>query len=106
LHQRESAAWLVPSSVSCSRKRWPKIRPVSKHTCRPSRQCEAGKSQGEVKRKPRREKLPEHLRRIEHHYEPKNMTCACGEAMVRIGEDVSERLDVGRPSSSCTGRYV
>jgi transposase len=46
------------------------------------------------KRKPRRQKLPEHLRRVEHHHEPENTTCACGEAMVRIGEDVSERLDI------------
>ena len=50
--------------------------------------------QGDAKRKPRREKLPEHLRRVEHRHEPENTTCACGEAMVRIGEDVSERLDV------------
>jgi transposase len=46
------------------------------------------------KRKPRRQALPEHLRRIEHHHEPQNTTCACGEALVRIGEDVSERLDI------------
>jgi transposase len=46
------------------------------------------------KRKPRRQALPEHLRRVEHHHEPENTTCACGEAMVRIGEDVSERLDI------------
>jgi transposase len=51
----------------------------------------------QVKRKPRRQALPEHLRRIEHHHEPENTTCPtpdCGQAMVRIGEDVSERLDV------------
>ncbi len=49
------------------------------------------------KRRPRREKLPEHLRRVEHHHEPESTTCPtpdCGQAMVRIGEDVSERLDV------------
>jgi transposase len=46
------------------------------------------------KRKPHRQALPEHLRRVEHHQEPENTTCACGEAMVRIGEDVSERLDI------------
>ncbi len=51
----------------------------------------------QVKRKPRRQPLPEHLRRVEHHHEPENTTCptpACGQAMVRIGEDVSERLDI------------
>jgi transposase len=46
------------------------------------------------KRKPRRQALPEHLRRVEHHHEPEDTTCGCGEAMVRIGEDVSERLDI------------
>ena len=49
------------------------------------------------KRQPRRELLPEHLRRVEHRHEPENTTCptpACGQPMVRIGEDVSERLDV------------
>ena len=49
------------------------------------------------KRKPRRQPLPEHLRRVEHLHEPENTTCptaGCGQAMVRIGEDVSERLDI------------
>ena len=49
------------------------------------------------KRKPRRQPLPEHLRRVEHRHEPEDTTCptpACGQAMVRIGEDVSERLDI------------
>jgi len=49
------------------------------------------------KRRPRRQALPEHLRRVEHHHEPENTTCPtpqCGQAMVRIGEDVSERLDI------------
>ncbi len=48
-------------------------------------------------RKPRRQPLPEHLRRVEHRHEPENTTCpspSCGKAMVRIGEDVSERLDI------------
>jgi transposase len=57
----------------------------------------AGKPQAEAKRRPRREKLPEQLRRVEHHHEPESTTCPtphCGQAMVRIGEDVSERLDI------------
>ena len=41
-------------------------------------------------RKPKRQALPEHLKRVDHHHEPENTTCDCGEAMVRIGEDVSE----------------
>lgn len=55
------------------------------------------KPQSEAKRKPRREKLPEHLRRVEHRHEPAHTSCptpGCGEPMVRIGEDVSERLDI------------
>ena len=48
----------------------------------------------DTRRKTERQALPEHLKRVEHHHEPENTTCACGEAMVRIGEDVSERLDI------------
>jgi len=46
------------------------------------------------RRTPRREALPAHLRRVEHHHEPQDTTCACGKPMVRVGEDVSERLDI------------
>ena len=45
-------------------------------------------------RQPKRQALPDHLRRVEHHHEPENTTCDCGQAMVRIGEDVSEKLDI------------
>ena len=48
----------------------------------------------DTRRKPKRQALPEHLKRVDHHHEPANTTCTCGEAMVRIGEDVSERLDI------------
>ena len=48
----------------------------------------------DARRKPKRQALPEHLKRVEHHHEPENTTCGCGQAMVRIGEDVSERLDI------------
>jgi transposase len=47
--------------------------------------------------RPRRQALPEHLRRVEHHHEPENTTCpttGCGQPMTRIGQDVSERLDI------------
>jgi transposase len=46
------------------------------------------------RRVPRREALPAHLRRVEHHHEPEDTQCECGKQMVRIGEDVSERLDI------------
>ena len=49
------------------------------------------------RKQPRRQALPDHLRRVEHHHEPENTTCTtegCGQAMTRVGEDVSERLDI------------
>ena len=51
----------------------------------------------EARRRPRRQALPEHLPRVEHHHEPEDTTCPsaeCGQPMVRVGEDVSERLDI------------
>lgn len=47
-----------------------------------------------TRRQPKRQALPEHLKRVDHHHEPQSTTCGCGQAMVRIGEDVSERLDI------------
>ena len=49
------------------------------------------------KRQPRRQALPEHLERVEHRHEPQNTSCPnleCGQPMQRIGEDVSEKLDI------------
>ena len=58
----------------------------------------AGKTQPPpLPRRPRREALPAHLRRVEHRHEPEDTTCRnedCGRPMTRIGEDVAERLDV------------
>ena len=51
----------------------------------------------EPRRQPKRQALPEHLVRVEHHHEPADTTCPapeCGQSMVRVGEDVSERLDI------------
>ena len=48
-------------------------------------------------RRPRRQALPDHLRRVEHHHEPEDTTCRaadCGQPMTRMGEDISERLDI------------
>ena len=58
---------------------------------------EAPKTPKAPPRKPRREKLPEHLERVEHRHEPENTNCPtpeCGLPMQRIGEDVSEKLDI------------
>ena len=42
-----------------------------------------------------RQPLPEHLERIEVRHEPESCTCAtCQSELVKIGEDVSEQLDV------------
>ena len=60
-------------------------------------QGEPVKASGEQRRKPKRQALPEHLRRVEHRHEPEDTTCPepdCGQPMVRIGEDVSEKLDI------------
>jgi transposase len=49
------------------------------------------------RRRPRRHALPAHLRRVEHRHEPEDTTCptpGCGRQMVRVGEDVSEKLDI------------
>jgi transposase len=48
-------------------------------------------------RRPRRNPFPDHLRRVEHRHEPENTDCpesSCGRPMSRIGEDVTERLDI------------
>ncbi|MBP7530253.1 MAG: hypothetical protein KA775_00315 [Ottowia sp.] len=66
------------------------------------RQAEADATAAGVKpkappRKPRRNPLPAHLRRVEHRHEPDQTDCqkrGCGRPMQRIGEDVTERLDV------------
>ena len=49
------------------------------------------------RRQPKREALPPHLPRVEQRIEPEDTRCPtpeCGRPMVRIGEDISERLDI------------
>lgn len=58
---------------------------------------EAPKTPKAPPRRPRRQALPEHLERVEHRHEPEDTTCpnaGCGRPMQRIGEDVSEKLDI------------
>ncbi len=61
-----------------------------------------------------RQPLPDHLPRIEHLHEADACTCGrCGEELVKIGEDISEQLDVEparffvhrhiRPQYACRG---
>jgi transposase len=54
-------------------------------------------AEGQQRRQPKREALPEHLPRVEQRIEPEDTRCPapeCGQPMVRVGEDVSERLDI------------
>lgn len=53
-----------------------------------------------------RQPLPAHLPRIEHRHEPESCTCGqCGQALVLIGEDVSEQLDV-EPARFFVHRHI
>lgn len=53
-----------------------------------------------------RQPLPEHLPRIEHRHEPESCTCGqCGQDLVKIGEDISEQLDV-EPARFFVHRHI
>ena len=53
-----------------------------------------------------RQPLPEHLPRIEHRHEPASCTCGqCGNDLTKIGEDVSEQLDV-EPARFFVHRHI
>jgi transposase len=53
-----------------------------------------------------RQPLPTHLPRIEHRHEPESCTCGkCGQDLVKIGEDVTEQLDV-EPAKFFVHRHI
>jgi transposase len=53
-----------------------------------------------------RQPFPDHLSRIEHRYEPASCTCGqCGQDLVKIGEDISEQLDV-EPAKFFVHRHI
>ena len=53
-----------------------------------------------------RQPLPDHLLRIEHRHEPASCQCGqCGKALVKIGEDVTEQLDV-EPAKFFVHRHI
>jgi len=53
-----------------------------------------------------RQPLPPHLPRIEHRHEPESCTCGkCGKDLVKIGEDVTEQLDV-EPAKFFAHRHI
>lgn len=57
----------------------------------------AGAADKQPRRQPKREPLPPHLPRVDQRIEPEDTHCPtpeCGQAMVRVGEDISERLDI------------
>jgi transposase len=60
-----------------------------------------------AKRKhPGRQTLPPELPRIEHRHEPESCQCGqCGAGLVKIGEDVSEQLDV-EPARFFVHRHI
>jgi transposase len=63
-----------------------------------------------AKRQPRqragRQPLADHLPRVEHRHEPASCTCGqCGQALVMIGEDISEQLDI-IPSRFFVNRHI
>ena len=57
-------------------------------------QGESAATEPVPQRKPKRQALPEHLQRVEHRHEPQSTTCGCGQPMVRVSKDVSEKLDI------------
>ncbi len=53
-----------------------------------------------------RQPLPDHLLRIEHRHEPESCTCGqCGHDLVKIGDDISEQLDV-EPARFFVHRHI
>lgn len=61
------------------------------------REAQAAQTPPAAPRRPRtgRPPLPAHLERIEHRHEPESCTCGqCGQDLVKIGEDVTEQLDI------------
>ncbi len=68
---------------------------LEEQAARDEQQGRGGEAGGkdEKKRRPVRSALPENLPRIDHHHELTATQCACGQLLVRIGEDVSEQLD-------------
>jgi transposase len=53
-----------------------------------------------------RQPLPTHLPRIEHRHEPESCACGkCGKDLVKIGEDISEQLDI-EPAKFFVHRHI
>ena len=63
---------------------------------------EEGKKQ---KNRAKRQLLPANLPRTNIHHEPESTACGCGCPMVRMGEDVAERLDY-QPGTFTVERHI
>jgi hypothetical protein len=81
------------NSATCSRKPWKPTSPPAKR--KPNKAVPEAKRPREARaRRPPAPALAS-LPRIEHRHEPESCTCGqCGKDLVKIGEDVSEQLDV------------
>jgi transposase len=72
---------------------------------------QAGDQAGATVTKPKRlragrQPLPPHLPRIEHRHEPESCQCGqCGKDLVKIGEDITEQLDV-EPAKFFVHRHI
>jgi len=72
---------------------------------------QAGQQSGSTVTKPKRPRagrqpLPPHLPRIEHRHEPESCQCGqCGKDLVKIGEDITEQLDV-EPAKFFVHRHI
>lgn len=72
----------------------------------PAADASAGKAPRAPRERAGRQPLPEHLPRIEHVHEPESCTCGqCGAALVKIGEDITEQLDV-EPTRFFVHRHI
>lgn len=59
-----------------------------------------------VRERAGRQPLPEHLPRIEHHHDLGSCACGqCGQDLVKIGEDITEQLDV-EPAKFTVHRHI
>ena len=58
-----------------------------------ARQAKQPRDERQAPRRAVRQALPASLPRIEHRHEVEERVCACGQPLLRIGEDVSEQLD-------------
>ena len=65
-----------------------------------------GKAPKAARQRAGRQALPPELARIEHRHEPESCQCGqCGKDLVKIGEDVSEQLDV-EPARFFVHRHI